>query len=225
MSENILYTFRRCPYAMRARWALLSTKQSVLWREVQLKQKPKELLRVSPKATIPVLITAEGTVVDESLKIMRWALANSDISNIQCQGDKEAEEKIDYLIGINDGIFKYHLDRYKYANRYIQCDSELHKSLAHQILIEWNTMISINSSSCWLVNGRETLADWAIWPFVRQYRLVDSTGFDDDLDLMALRIWLEYYLNNSKFNTLMIKTEPWQPGHSNMYFPPRPNGF
>ena len=220
MTDNILYTFRRCPYAMRARWALISTKQTVQWREVLLKDKPKELLRISPKATVPVLITAEGNVIDESLEIMRWALDKGAISNIQWKGEKELEEKIDSLIRINDGLFKYHLDRYKYTNRYVNSDIEFHKSSARNVLIEWNSMLSHNSSNSWLFNGRESLADWAIWPFVRQYRTVDPNGFDNDLDLMNLRKWLEFYLNNPNFNILMIKSEPWKSVHPKKYFPP-----
>ena len=87
MYENILYTFRRCPYAMRARWALICTNQSVIWREVSLKAKPVELLRVSPKATVPVLITSEGEVIEESIQIMRWALEINDRTNILCKDD------------------------------------------------------------------------------------------------------------------------------------------
>ena len=118
MYENILYTFRRCPYAMRARWALICANQSVIWREVSLKEKPVELLRVSPKATVPVLITSEGEVIEESIQIMRWALEINDRTNILCKDDYNSQKKIEKFIQMNDVLFKYHLDRYKYCLLY-----------------------------------------------------------------------------------------------------------
>ena len=220
MNENILYTFRRCPYAMRARWALICANQSVIWREVSLKEKPVELLRVSPKATVPVLITSEGEVIEESIQIMRWALEINDRTNILCKDDYNSQKKIEKFIQMNDGLFKYHLDRYKYPNRFLLCDRENHKKLAREILLEWNSIILDNANSYWLVNGKESLADWAIWPFVRQYRIVDPISFDHENALSGLRVWLSSYLNNSKFKTLMVKSKPWIYGEKKKYFPP-----
>ena len=134
MKENILYTFRRCPYAMRARWALLLTKQVVVWREVLLRDKPQEMLNISPKGTVPVLLTIEGKVLDESIDIMRWALLINDERDILCKGDNESEQQINDLIKKNDGLFKYHLDRYKYSNRYDHSNQKFHKNSAKKII-------------------------------------------------------------------------------------------
>ena len=211
MNNNILYTFRRCPYAIRARWTLLVARQSVVYREVYLRQKPKELLEISPKGTVPVLLTKNGTVIDESIEIMRWALAKNDKSNLLCVGDSKAQKEINYILDRNDGDFKYYLDRYKCSEHFPICDKEFHRSIAREILLEWNELISLGHNNYWLVKGRETLADLAIWPFVRQYRIADPISFDEDNDIGKLKKWLEYYLNNIKFDRVMFKIKPWSP--------------
>ncbi len=222
MKENILYTFRRCPFAMRARWALLMTKRVVVWREVLLSQKPRELLSISPKGTVPVLLTSSGEVIDESVEIMYWALKENDKLNILCKNDLQAENDLKYIIKKNDCVYKYHLDRYKYADRFIKSEWEYHKNAAREILLEWeNRLCSQNNNETrWLLQNRETLADWAIWPFVRQYRIVDPNSFDQDHGLQSLREWLMMYSNNSKFKVLMQKSKQWFPNNSKKYFPP-----
>src|SRR4051812_30888674 len=111
LTEPILYSFRRCPYAMRARLALAVSETGCEIREVKLRDKPAELIAASPKATVPVLVLPDGEVIDESLEVMRWALRRNDPEN-WLQGDDVA------LIAANDGAFKYHLDRYKYPERH-----------------------------------------------------------------------------------------------------------
>jgi len=111
LSNNILYSFRRCPYAMRARMAIAASGLQVELREVVLRDKPQALLDISPKATVPVLQTSEGTIIDESLDIMHWALQQSDPENWLANIDHD-------LISNNDGDFKHWLDRYKYADRH-----------------------------------------------------------------------------------------------------------
>ena len=108
----ILYSFRRCPYAMRARWALLEAGLLVQWREIALKAKPAEMLAVSPKGTVPVLVLPDGSVIEESLAVMHWALDQADPRELRNTGDASA------LIEQNDGPFKHHLDRFKYTERY-----------------------------------------------------------------------------------------------------------
>ena len=126
MTQDILFSFRRCPYAIRARWALLKHKKTVILREVSLKNKPIELSGASPKATVPVLITKGGQVIDESLGIMLWAEKNSNIkSQNHCKIETNRED-IYSLIRENDNSFKYHLDRYKYPNRYENSNQEEH---------------------------------------------------------------------------------------------------
>ena len=114
----VLYSFRRCPYAMRARWALLQAGVIVQWREVALKAKPAEMLALSPKGTVPVLVLADGTVIDESLAVMEWALAQADPCDWRRQNSAEHQHQIQELIACNDGAFKHYLDRFKYTDRY-----------------------------------------------------------------------------------------------------------
>ncbi|MEC7534164.1 MAG: glutathione S-transferase N-terminal domain-containing protein, partial [Pseudomonadota bacterium] len=127
MAETILYSFRRCPYAMRARMALSSSGLEYEHREVVLRDKPPEMLEVSPKGTVPVLVTETGKVIEESLDIMRHALAVKDPEGWLERDDPE-------LVAANDGPFKHHLDRYKYATRYADVDPEEHRSAALDIL-------------------------------------------------------------------------------------------
>ena len=108
----VLYSFRRCPYAMRARWSLLQAGVIVQWREVALKAKPAEMLALSPKGTVPVLVLADGTVIDESLAVMEWALAQADPCDWRRQNCAEDQRQIQELIACNDDAFKHHLDRF-----------------------------------------------------------------------------------------------------------------
>ena len=211
MNNNILYTFRRCPYAIRARWALLIAQKSVVYREVSLRHKPQELLDVSPKGTVPVLLTKNGKIIDESIDIIHWALANSDKSHLLCVGDTKAQNEINYILDTNDGDFKYHLDRYKYSERFVISEKEFHKSVAREILLGWNERISFCPNNYWLVKGRETIADLAVWPFVRQYRIADPISFDEDTEISKLKKWLEYYVTNMRFERVMLKLKPWCP--------------
>ena len=220
MNANILYTFRRCPYAMRARWALILSRKKVIWREVLLSNKPNALLEISSKGTVPVLQTIDGEVLEESVEIMRWALLKNDPSNILCIDNDEAQEEISYILTRNDSLFKYHLDRYKYSERFVKSKKEMHRNAARQILLEWNSKLSsTNNSSNWLVTGKETLADLAVWPFVRQYRIADPVLFDQDNQLKKLRDWLKYYTEHQKFSILMRKSKEWLPGSEIKYFP------
>ncbi|WP_320667380.1 glutathione S-transferase N-terminal domain-containing protein [Prochlorococcus sp. MIT 1307] len=220
MERNILYTFRRCPYAMRARWAILFTNLTVEWREVSLSQKPEELLEISPKATVPVLLTKDGKVIEESIEIMKWALQKNDKHNVLFSGDIQAQKQIKYILKTNDCIFKYHLDRYKYSDRFVAADKQFHKYRARQILLEWNEMLAQDKNSSWLVQGRESLADWAIWPFVRQYRIANPDFFDEDSEIELIKKWLVKFTEDPKFSILMLKSSSWIPGDKKKSFPP-----
>ena len=154
MSTPLLYSFRRCPYAMRARWALLVSGLLVNLREVALNNKPPELLQASQKGTVPVLITADGAVIDESIDIMHWALQQADPFDGLRSGKTGEQKTIQQLIEQNDGPFKYHLDRFKYACRFKGEDAEEHRNMARDILVEWNArLLQQESSDCygWLV--------------------------------------------------------------------------
>ena len=125
MKHNILYSFRRCPYAIRARWALLNTNQVVELREVELKNKPIELIQISKKATVPVLKTNLNKVIDESLDIMIWSIERSNMHSLFGDKVKDKSQEIFSLIETNDNRFKYHLDRFKYASRFNFEESDL----------------------------------------------------------------------------------------------------
>ena len=206
----VLYSFRRCPYAMRARWALLEAGVLVQWREIALKAKPPELLQASPKGTVPVLVLNDGTVIDESRAVIDWALQQADPRGLRQAGDATA------LIDENDGPFKHHLDRFKYSDRYPGTDQEEQRAAGLAILRQWNQRISRDG---WLLGARMSLADAALWPFVRQWRIADPVGFDADASLEALRSWLKHFLEDPRFDRLMQRADPWSAGGQQHHFP------
>ncbi len=198
MAEPILYSFRRCPYAMRARMALHISAMDVEHREVRLRDKPAELLEASPKGTVPVLVTGDGHVIDESLDIMRWALDRHDPEGWLDDVDDE-------LIAANDGPFKHHLDRYKYDTRY-DSDAAHHRSEAIAILGDLNRRLA--GSAC-LCGDRRTMTDIAIFPFVRQFAGADRDWFDAQ-PLPNLQRWLGGLLASELFAAIMVKREAWK---------------
>ena len=206
----ILYSFRRCPYAMRARWSLLESGLLVQWREIALKAKPPEMLQASPKGTVPVLVLGDGTVIDESRAVIAWALNQADPRQLLQAGDAEA------LIAENDGPFKHHLDRFKYTDRYPGADRDQHRSAGLAILRSWNQRLT---ETGWLLGSRLSLADVALWPFVRQWRIADPAGFDGDVTLQALRTWLDSFLDDPRFERLMQRADPWSAGGQQHLFP------
>ena len=213
MKHNILYSFRRCPYAIRARWALLNTNQVVELREVELKNKPIELIEISKKATVPVLKTSLNKVIDESLDIMTWSIKRSHMYALLGDNDNEKSQEIFSLIETNDNIFKYHLDRFKYASRYNKKDLENHRDSGMEILLSLNNRLkkfSNKGKSLFLVDAKETLADWAIWPFVRQFRIADITKFDQNHEIKFLKIWLNNFLSHNLYPIVMKKNAPWK---------------
>ena len=141
MKHNILYSFRRCPYAIRARWALLNTNQVVELREVELKNKPIELIQISKKATVPVLKTSLNKVIDESLEIMIWSIKRSNMHELFGDKNNDISKEILSLIETNDNAFKYHLDRFKYASRFNNEDINIHKEAGMEILIYLNNSL------------------------------------------------------------------------------------
>lgn len=199
-TEPILYSFRRCPYAMRARLALLISETACETREVKLSDKPAELLAASPKGTVPVLVLPDGAVIDESLDIMRWALGRHDPER-WLDGDDAA------LIAANDGPFKHHLDRYKYPDRHA-ADSVAHRA---QGLAMLDTLEARLASSAYLCGARRSLTDAAIMPFVRQFAAVDRAWFEAQR-LPAVQRWLATQLASELFARAMIARTPWRAG-------------
>jgi len=221
MKHNILYSFRRCPYAIRARWALLNTNQVVELREVELKNKPIELIQISKKATVPVLKTSLNKVIDESLDIMIWSIKRSNMNELFGNNNSDESKEIFSLIETNDNVFKYHLDRFKYASRFNFEESETHRAAAMKILLSLNNRLKENAKggkTLFLVDEKETLADWAIWPFVRQFRIADIKKFDQNNEIQYLRDWLNYYFMHEKYPIVMKKNEPWRKKTEPLFF-------
>jgi len=211
MKHNILYSFRRCPYAIRARWALLNTNQVVELREVDLKNKPIELIQISKKATVPVLKTNLNKVIDESLNIMIWSIERSNRHSFFDDNNDNSQE-IFGLVETNDKVFKFHLDRFKYASRFNFEESETHRDACMKILLSLNNRLkefSKKGKPLFLVDAKETLADWAIWPFVRQFRIADIKKFDQNPEIRYLKSWLNYFFMHEKYPIVMKKNKPW----------------
>ena len=212
-----LYSFRRCPYAMRARWAVLEAGLLVRWREVELKAKPPAMLEKSPKGTVPVLVLADGTTFDESVDVMHWALRQADPRDLTRQQCLKQQAEIPELVTINDAAFKHHLDRFKYTDRYRGACKEHHQKAGLEILHCWSQRIDGHGG--WLLEGGCSLADVALFPFVRQWRIADPHGFDSDQGLQGLRSWLQSFLDHPGFERLMQRADPWAHGGHPPHFP------
>jgi len=193
---NTLYSFRRCPYAMRARMALRYSGVPVEIVEVSLKAKPAEMLAISPKGTVPVL-DADGRVIDESLEIMRWALAQNDPDNWLLGGDSRIAE----LIETNDQVFKVHLNRYKYAERYPEQPMEVYRAEGAVFLQRLDELLTGRD---YLLTEHPSLADIALLPFVRQFAHVDREWFAQT-PYVRLQAWLQRFLESGLFTSIMKK--------------------
>ncbi|QZH74189.1 MAG: glutathione S-transferase [Erythrobacter sp.] len=200
MAEPVLYSFRRCPYAMRARLALVVSGTACELREVKLSAKPQAMLNLSPKGTVPVLVLADGTVIDESLAIMRWALDRNDPEGWLARDDAA-------LIAANDGRFKHDLDRYKYPERH-DSDPLVHRKCGLAFLRELDGRLAGQGQLCGSARG---LADAAVFPFVRQFAAVDREWFAG-VDLPNLKPWLAGHVESPLFQTIMQREQPWSPG-------------
>ena len=207
-SRPIFYSFRRCPYAMRARMAIAVSGMKVELREVVLRDKPRQLAAASPKATVPVLILPDGPIIDESLDIMRWALGQNDPEN-WLNGGQEG------LIEQNDGPFKAALDRYKYPHRYGLTDIAPYRSNGLAILAALDNNLA---NSRFLGGESQSLADIAIVPFIRQFAATDQLWFDT-LPLPGLHRWLGELLASNLFARIMARYPPWRPTDVPIIFP------
>lgn len=205
----ILYSFRRCPYAMRARLALRVSGIRCEIREVKLSAKPDALIEISEKATVPVLAAPDGQIIDESIDIMRWALARSDPEGWLERDDRE-------LIAANDGPFKHHLDRYKYPNRYDDCDAQEHRAAA---MVHLQALENRLAEQPFLSGIERGLTDMAIMPFIRQFAATDREWFAEQ-PLRHLQPWLAGHLSSPLFTAVMDKLPPWRAGDEPTLFPP-----
>ena len=207
MARPILYSFRRCPYAMRARLALAVGGNVCEIREVKLSAKPAELIAASPKATVPVMVLPDGSVIEESLDIMRWALGNHDPEHWLDRADPA-------LIAANDGPFKHHLDRYKYPERH-SSDARHHRAAGVEMLAALDARLAGHDHLCGKDMG---LADAAIMPFVRQFAATDPAWFEAQ-PLPHLQAWLARLLALPLFAAVMIRLTPWRTGDAPTLFP------
>lgn len=205
----ILYSFRRCPYAMRARMGLMISETKVILREVVLRDKPSAMIAASPKATVPVLVIPDGSVIDQSIDIMRWALRQNDP-----QHWLEYEEQANTLIEQADGPFKTALDRYKYHSRYDDADPIIEQEKALAILRQWDAQIGDKLCFFGEKNG---VADFAIFPFVRQFANHDRGWFDAQ-NIPNLQRWLAAHLQSPLFQSIMSKYPQWHDGDERVIF-------
>ena len=217
MTKDILYSFRRCPYAIRVRWAFLVCEIKVELREIDLKNKPKEFLNKSRTKTVPILIKKNGETIEESLDIILWAISNSPYKkdkNIFLPENQR--ESIFRTIDENDNKFKYHLDRFKYSARFEKIDEEYHFIEAIKIIKNWNELLKENS---YFFGENPTIADWCIWPFIRQFKIAcESQKRTNYLEPNFLK-WLGYFENDKNFKYLMYKYDLWKPSSKKYYFP------
>lgn len=203
----ILYSFRRCPYAIRARLAIRISGLPVALREVKLANKPEALLACSSKGTVPVLQLPTGSVIDESLDIMRWGLEQSDPEGwLHGQGEQ--------LIEVNDDEFKRHLDHYKYADRFPEQSMAYYRQQAEGFI----GMLEQQLHATPFLSGEHCgLADMAIFPFIRQFAFVDKGWFDQS-EYTQLQAWLQGLLSRPLFLSVMDKYVPWQPDDETIIF-------
>lgn len=192
---QILYSFRRCPYAMRARLAIYSRKIVYEHREVDLKHKPVDMLKVSPKGTVPVLCLVDGTVLEQSLDIMNWAFDNSRLS-------ASAQE----IIAENDTSFKIAIDRYKYPNRYPHAKKEEHRGKCEEFLKKIEGLLNPFLSGSTL-----SMIDMAIFPFIRQFSMVEPDWFQQQ-PYPRVKEWLNDFTSSLLFKQIMQVYAPWSPG-------------
>jgi glutathione S-transferase len=203
----ILYTFRRCPYAMRARLALDVSAQVYEPREIALRNKPPDMLSASAKATVPVLVLPDGEVIDESLEIMLWTLSHNDPEG-WLTPDAHPLEATRQLIDRFDSHFKQHLDRYKYPSRFAGADSLASRAEACQDLELLEDMLIRTK---YLAGRQASLADMAIVPFVRQFSRVDPDWFASQ-PWSPLHRWLSTLLQSARFERIMKPMPLWKPG-------------
>ena len=198
MTLPVLYSFRRCPYAMRARMALVFYKQQVIVREISLKDKPAAFLNTSPKGTVPVLVLPNGEVIDESLDVMCWASKQ--------QGEDASFIENNPLVETNDKDFAKKLTRYKYFERYPEHDQDLYFSECLPYLERLEKSLK---SSDFLHGDKPSLLDIAIFPFIRQWLKVDEERFHA-LPYTNIKSWTTYWLESDYLEKAMKKYPLWQ---------------
>jgi glutathione S-transferase len=198
-SVPLLYSYRRCPYAMRARMALLKADIAFDVHEIVLRDKPAAMLAISPKGTVPVLELADDVVLEQSLDIMQWAFGANDPQGWWSRS--QSTDNLD-LLRACDGRFKHHLDRYKYPERFDEADRALHRDAAVEALLK--PLDARLQRSSYLGGETPCATDIAVFPFVRQFAAVEPAWFET-LPLPALQTWLSDWLSDPLFEAAMTK--------------------
>ena len=208
----ILYSFRRCPYAIRARYTLSLLNIKVEIREVVLRNKPEALLRLSGRSSVPQMICEQGVRYPESMDIIRWAMARQQNANIY---SKPQEREIAAWLFQTDHRFKFWLDKYKYADRHPDFSQEYYRSQGERFLRRLESKLS---KQAFLLGDEMSMADVLVFPFIRQFRGVDNTWFDQS-QYTRVKLWLNQIIEDKTFEKVMIKLPPWQEGDEPRYFP------
>jgi len=215
----ILYSFRRCPYAMRARIAIKLCNIKVELREVLLKNIPDEMSTISPKSTVPVLLLPNCNVLEESVEIMDWAFKKNDLYNINNTKEKNINST-NSLLKKFDGKFKFHLDRYKYFNRFTNENNiknpEYHRNKCLEVLSLIEKLLQ--EKNLWIFKNNPSYLDIAILPFVRQYRIANTEWFDHEMPLLKIKKWLNRFLEWDVFESIMVKNPLWEKNNLPIYF-------
>jgi len=201
----ILYSLRNCPYAMRGRLAIFKAKQTVLLRDLVLSNKPIEMMAVSPKGTVPVIVLANNSVIEESLEVMLWALQITDPDNLLHCNDKEALPAMLLLINEFDTDFKSCLEAYKCAKRY-QEDNITECRIACEAYIK--RLEQRLTEQTFLMSDKESLLDIALMPFIRQFGRIERQWYLQS-PYPHVRQWLNRYLQSSVFTKVMAKHPLW----------------
>jgi len=208
---SILYSFRRCPFAMRGRMALAVSGLDYEHREVVLRDKPPSMLKASPKGTVPVFITSGGDLIEESLDLMYYALGQNDPENWLAGFDATGRA----LLGDIDGPFKHHLDRYKYKSRYDETAKRGETDINHRQQAEnyIQKLEQILEANPFLSGKTRGFADIAIFPFIRQFANTDRTWWDgenqDASPYPNTHAWLEGHIKSELFQSIMTKYPQW----------------
>lgn len=221
LSRPLLYTYRRCPYAMRARMGLLLAGVAFDAHEIVLRDKPQAMLSVSPKGTVPVLVLADGQVIEQSWEIVAWALTQANAPATAQDWWTRAETPDNQeLLRRNDGEFKFHLDRYKYPERFgaigaesIQSQKATHRAQAVEALLQ--PLEARLAQHSFLGGSTPCATDFGIFPFVRQFAAVDPAWFAEQ-PLSKLKAWLDYWVNHPLFMESMVKLPSNQPVQMSM---------
>ena len=214
MSLPILYSLRQCPYAMRARLGLLLAEQPVILRDIVMTNIPEEMIEASPKGEVPVLVLDDGTVIDESIDIMRWTLNKNDPQDLLYKNYPSLIEEIEIFINFNDNEFVDALKKYKASSRYHDDAEVKHRQQCEVFIKDIESRLSKHE---YIFGDVPSLADYAILPFIRQFSRVDRKWYLQS-PYPKLRKWLERHYNNPLFSKAMKKYPQWLDTKENVLF-------